>query len=261
MLEHLKTLFRYRELLYMITWREVRIKYKQSMMGFLWAIFMPLIIVAAGILVKYAMAHVAQKPFLLSEVATISVKAVPWAFFVSALRFATNSLIANTNLVTKISFPKEIFPVASVASQLIDFLVASVALTVILLVSGVGLSLQVLWAPLLIALLVLFTVGLGTVLSAASLFFRDVKYLTEVVLTFAIFFTPVFYEVEMFGKWGTVLLLNPVAPILEGLNDTVVLHESPDFLWVGYSAAVSVILLTAGYSFFKKAEPMFAESI
>ena len=261
MTQHLRELYNYRELLYMIAWREIRVKYKQSVMGFLWAILMPIIIVSAGILVKYAFSVLSGKAFTFDQVATVSVKAVPWAFFISAIRFSSNSLIGNANLVTKIYFPKEIFPIASISSQLLDFLVASVLLTIVLVAAQIGISIYLLWVPVLLILLVVMIIGFGTFLAAASLFFRDVKYIVEVILTFAIFFTPVFYEIEMFGKWGPLLMFNPVAPILEGLNDIIVDQSAPPLMWIAYSAGVSIVVFVFSYIFFKKAEPVFAESI
>src|SRR4051812_10725463 len=99
-----------RDLLYMMTWREIRIKYKQSVMGMLWAVLMPTVIVLAGVVVRYGFQLLSGKPLALEDVASVSVRAVPWAFFVSSLRFATNSLISNSTLVTKIYLPREIFP-------------------------------------------------------------------------------------------------------------------------------------------------------
>lgn len=245
----------------MITYRDIRVKYKQSIMGLMWAVLMPIIIVMAGVLVKYAFAMLSKEPFTLNDVATVSVKAVPWAFFVASIRFATSSLIQNPNLVMKIYFPKAIFPIASVFSQLFDFLIASAILAIILVIAQIGVNPYLFWVPILIAVLILMAAGLGILLSAASLFFRDVKYIVEVFLTFAIFFTPVFYEVEMFGRWSTYMMLNPVAPILEGLNTCIIHHQPPQIAWVLYSVLVSLITLVFSLRMFKKLEPMFAESI
>jgi len=257
----LRNLSEYRDLLFMITWRDIRIKYKQSIMGFLWAIFMPIIIVAAGVVVKIAFSYVSKQPLQTEQIVTIAVKSLPWAFFVSCLRFSSNSLISNANLVTKIYFPRIIFPVSAVASQLFDFVIAASVLVVILTFLKVGVSVQLLWTPLLMLVLLVLALGMGILFSAANLFFRDVKYLVEVILTFAIFFTPVFYEVDMFEKWGTLLLINPVAPILESMRACVVLHQPPDFLWLGYSAGFSVVLLLVAVKSFVRLEPLFAESI
>jgi lipopolysaccharide transport system permease protein len=261
MLETIRELYRYRELLYMFTLRQIQIKYKQSIMGLLWAFLMPVIIVFAGVLVKLAFAMMAQKPFETSQIATVAIKSVPWAFFVSSIRFSSQSLIANSNLVTKIYFPREICPLSATLSQLVDFLVAAVLLAIALVFMNVGVSVYLLLVPVYLLLLVLLTAGLGVLLSAASLFFRDVKYIVEVILTFAIFFTPVFYEPSMFGEKGKWLLLNPVAPILEGLNDTIVLHKLPDMGWFGYCAAITLAISWFSLRFFKRLEPAFAESI
>ncbi|RKZ14399.1 hypothetical protein DRQ53_11655 [bacterium] len=261
MFDSIRAVADHRDLLFMITWRDIRIKYKQSVMGFLWAIFMPMIIVAAGIVIKLAFAVISEEPLKMIDVVTISVKSLPWAFFVASLRFASNSLVSNANLVTKIYFPRLIFPVSAVASQLFDFAIASVVLVVILSVLKVGISIYLLWVPVLLTILILIGIGMGLFFSAANLFFRDVKYLVEVILTFAIFFTPVFYDADMFGKWKTLMMINPVAPVLEGLRDVVVLHQSPDPFWTAYAAIVAVVGLLVSFVFFTRMEPLFAESI
>lgn len=245
----------------MITLREIKIKYKQSVLGFLWAILMPTIIVLAGLLVKFALSITSGKPLEFDDVAAVSVKAIPWAFFVSTIKFCANSLIGNANLVTKIYMPREVFPVASMLSQLFDLVVASVALAIVLSIAGIGASSKLLLVPVLLIILILFSTGIGIIVAAASLFFRDVKYLVDVFVTFAIFFTPVFYEVEMFGKWGTVMLFNPVAPVLEALRSCIVLQEMPPLNWIAYSGLMAVLTAAIGMALFKKLEPAFAESI
>lgn len=249
-----------RDVLLMLTWRDIKIKYKQSVMGFFWAILMPLVIVSAGIIVRYAFARLSNTPLRMDDLVLVTVKAVPWAFFVAAVRFASNSLIANTNLVTKIYMPREIFPLAAILSQLMDFAIASAVVTVGFLFVGPPLTVSALWIPPLVLLLVLFTAAAGIFLSAAALFFRDVKYIVEVILTFAIFFTPVFYEAAMFGEWASVLLLNPVAPLLEGIGAAAVGRPLPAPIWLAYASTVAVGSFVLSLVFFKKVEPLFAES-
>ena len=254
-------LYRRRDLLYLLTWRDIKLKYKQTVMGFLWAILMPLVIVSAGLVVRFAFARLSGAALKLDDLVLVTVKAAPWAFFVSGIRFASTSLIANANLVTKIYMPREIFPIAATLSQLVDFAVASTVVIVLLAVVGVPLRLQLLWIAPLVLLLVLLATALGVFLSAATLFFRDVKYIVEVILTFAIFFTPVFYEVGLFGRWSAALLLNPVAPLLEGLGAAATGRAMPAPAWLAYSAVVSVGGFLASLAFFKKVEPYFAESV
>ena len=256
-----RELIQYRNLLWMLTWRDVKIRYKQTVMGFLWAIFMPMLIVSAGLLVKKGFSIVSGKPMDMSEIASVSVKSLPYSFFIASIRFATNSLISNTNLVTKIYFPREVFPVAAVLANLFDFLLASVLLAVILAVAGFQVDAHILWVPLLVLLLILFTTALGLMLACANLFFRDVKYIVEVLVTFAIFFTPVFYDASLFGKWAPILLLTPVGAILESINNVVILHRPPDAFWLLYSSLWSVGGLFLFWSMFHKLEFLFAEKI
>jgi len=261
MKEELKELYRYRELLYMFTYRDIKVRYKQSIMGLLWAVLMPALIVSAGVIVRYGYALASGEPLNVGDVASVAVKSVPWAFLVSSIRFSCSSLVTNQNLVTKVYFPKEVFPIGAVMASLFDLVVASGAVATFLLITRVGWSLQLAWLPLLLAILVVLTLGLGMIVSAASLFFRDVKYIVEVLLTFGIFFTPVLYDVRMLGEKGKWLLLNPVAPILESFSNCIVRHQSPDLPWLAYSVSLGLAALLGGFVFFKHLEPAFAESI
>jgi lipopolysaccharide transport system permease protein len=261
MIAMLRQLSRHRDLLYMLSRRDITVKYKQSIMGFLWAILMPLLITSAGVVVKIAMAQMSGKAVVFTDVLPVAVKAAPWAFFVASLRFSTQSLSGNYNLVTKIAFPRVVFPLSSVASQLFDFAIASAVIFVLILFAPISATVHLLWVPVLLALLVAQVVGLALLLSAANLFFRDVKYLVEVVLTFAIFFTPVFYSVALFGGRGKLLLVNPVAPILEGLDAVIVQGHAPDAMWTGYAALWAIGLLLVAPAIFLRLEPKFAESV
>ena len=261
MIEELRELYKYRELLYVLAYRDIKVRYKQSVMGFLWAILMPILIVMAGVVVRYAYALASGKPLETADIVSVAVKSLPWAFLVSSIRFSCNSLIGNQNLVTKIYFPKEIFPMAAVLASLFDFFVASGALVILLVVTRTGWSAYLLWIPVLLLMTVVLATGIGMIVSAASLFFRDVKYIVEVLLTFGIFFTPVFYDVRMFGGKGKWLLLNPVAPMLEGLSACVARHQTPQLPWLAYGFSFSLVALIVGYLFFKHLEPAFAESI
>lgn len=251
----------YRELLYTLAWRDIKIRYKQSIMGFLWALFMPMMVILSGILVKKAFSIISGKPTTLSDIAMVMVKSLPWAFFVSAVRFSSNSLIGNQNLVTKIYFPREVLPLSAILASLFDFVIASVTLGIVLAFARVGIDIHLLWLPFLVFVLVCFVVACGLLFSCANLFFRDVKYIIEVILTFGIFFTPVFYEIEIFGEKGKFLLLNPLAVILESLKNIIVLHKNPNFIWLGYTTIFSVLFLLISWKIFHEAEFKFAENI
>jgi ABC-type polysaccharide/polyol phosphate export permease len=230
-------------------------------MGFFWAIFMPVIAVLAGILIKTAMSIYSGKSFDLTGAEAVAVKVLPWTFFVNSIRFSVQSLVGNRDLVTKIYFPREVLTFASIIACLFDFIVAGVTLVVIFTFTKIGISIYLIWLPLLIVLLILYTTGVGLILAAANLFYRDIKYVVEIILMFGIFFTPVFYEAASFGKWKNLLLINPIGSILEAMNNTVVLHQAPEAFWLAYAAVTSVLIFILGLSIFNKTEPYFAESI
>jgi ABC-type polysaccharide/polyol phosphate export permease len=213
----------YRDLLVQLTLRDVKIRYKQSVMGFAWAVLMPLLIVLAGIVVRVAMSYLSGSELETDALTGIAVKSLPWAFFVGAVGFANSSLVSNTNMVTKVYFPREVLPLSATLAQAFDTLVAAAALLVVLPFLGVGPSPALLWVAPIAVMLFAQTVAAALVLSCANLFFRDVKYLVQVLITFGIFLTPVFFEPTMFPPEGALaLMLNPLSPLLEGLRLAVV---------------------------------------
>lgn len=272
--------WQYRQLTYQLALRDVRIRYKQAVMGFAWAILMPALIVMAGALVRYAMAYVSGSEVNSAQISGMAVKAVPWAFFVGAIGFATTSLSGNAQLVSKVYFPREALPLASVLAQSFDSTVGTVALLLALPIMGVTYSLgAALWVPVIALMLFSFTLGTALLLGCANLFFRDVKYLVQVLLTFGIFFTPVFFEPVMFGPSGAqVMMLNPLAPMLEGLRLAVVeghnlleplvsvSERGADVIawrpaYLAYAGATSLGALIVGALIFHRFEFVFAEYV
>jgi ABC-type polysaccharide/polyol phosphate export permease len=251
----------YWELVWSFTWRNIQVKYKQTFFGFLWALFMPLVIVFAGIIMKVIMARLYGHSIEPSQISSITVKALPWAFFIGALKFSVNSLVANMAVIKKIRFPRVIFPLSYTFSQLFDFIVGVTAFIFIFIFLKIGVSIHLLWAPFLVIYLILLTCGLGMIFSAGNLFYRDVRHIIDVALMFAIFFVPVFYDSHLFGKWEFFVLLNPVSSILECLNTTVILHKAPPLGWFLYAGASSLLTFWGGWVIFHKAEPFFAEYI
>ena len=270
--------WQHRELLEQLTKRDIKLRYKQAAMGFAWAIFMPCLIVLSGLIIRFAMAQISGQALHSKDIANIAIKGVGWSFFVGALGFATASLIGNSNLVTKIYFPREVLPLSSVAAQGFDTSIGLLTLVVILPFLGVRLHASFVWVPLLLFLLVTFTTGVSMFLSCANLFFRDVKYIVQVVLMFGIFFTPIFFEPAMLGPRGAMLAtINPLTGILEGLRLAVVdgrdlMHpimgmvkgvERP--IWnpweLVYSAVCAVSILVGSTLMFRRLQPLFAEYV
>jgi len=272
-----KEIYAYRDLLFALAYRDIRVKYKQAVMGILWVFFMPLLAISSGIVFRIAMAIFSGKPLELASITGVMVKTIPWLLFASIVANASNSLITNMGLITKVYFPREVVPISGMLSSLFDFLISATGL--VLMLVGVGIvapyfqgsggetappmvvSWNLLLAPLLIALLIIMACGLGLFLAAANLFFRDVKYIVQVLLQFGIFFSLVYFTYTELGQYGWVLLMNPVSPILEALRCVVVEGQMDPVLWpwLGYSVIVTLLCAMAGCWVFDKAEYLFAE--
>lgn len=268
----------HRDLLVQLAVRDIKLRYKQAAMGAAWAVFMPLLIVLSGLIIRLAMAKMSGTSVSGVEVANIAVKGLGWAFFVGALGFATASLVGNANLVTKIYFPREVLPVACVGAQCFDTAVGLGTLAVLLPFFGVRLHVALLWLPVVLLLLVAFTTTVSLFLSCANLFYRDVKYIVQVVLMFGIFFTPVFFEPALLGPKGAlIMMINPLTPILEGLRLcvveghnlaeplTTVIKGTARVAWspweLVYAAVVSLGGLVLATAFFRRLQPLFAEYV
>jgi ABC-type polysaccharide/polyol phosphate export permease len=260
-LQSIRELIARRDLVYILTWREVKIRYKQSVMGLLWAVLMPLVIVCSGLVVRYTFSRVSGTPLSLADVTAVGVKAVPWAFVVGAVRFGTNSLITNSNLVTKVYMPRLAFPISAVCAQLLDFAIA-----------GRGDRA----APLRRADRALRPALLGAradrlpdpddrrlrgdpvrgepVPARRQISRRRVPDLRDLLHARVL-------RIVAARPWGSVVLINPISPLLEALSTTIVHHQSPSLPWLGYSFAFTALLCAGSLAMFAKLEPMFAESV
>lgn len=267
--ESIREIYSYRDLLYALTYRDIRIKYKQAAMGMAWVFFMPVLAISSGILFRLVMAYFSGRSPQLADLVAVMVKSVPWLLFASIVGGAANSLIGNLGLITKIYFPREVVPLATLLSSLLDFAISMAGLIVILagisLYSGesspIVISPALLWVPLLLALLVLLAAAAGLLLSCANVFFRDVKYIVQVMLQFGIFFSLVYFTADELGSWSWVLLLNPVAPLLEGIRMVVLDGGLPNhhWPWLLYSAIAGIGGFLMAASIFERAEHLFAE--
>jgi ABC-type polysaccharide/polyol phosphate export permease len=250
--------FEYRELLYQMTYRDLLLRYKQTVMGFGWALFMPLVntVVFSVIFMRVAPIDVGMPYPLFAFTGLLT-----WNFTASSLKFAVNSLTGNTSLVTKVYFPREIFPASSVLVSLVDFAVASLALVALLFWYQVGFHWTLVLLPLVVLVHLAFTLGVALILAMANLFYRDVKYLFEIVLTMWMFVTAVLYPVALVGgRMGQVMQFNPVTPIIEAYRDVLVRGVAPGPMF-GYAAATSMIVLFVAWLAFHRAEFQFAENV
>jgi ABC-type polysaccharide/polyol phosphate export permease len=159
------------EILAVLTKRHIQVKYQQTFFGFIWAIFMPIVIVMAGVFVRTGIRFISKGSIEITQVSSVAVKSLPWAFFIGALKFTVNSLVSNVGILKKIYFPRIIFPLSYILSSLFDFFVATVAFGIVLAFLHVGISVYILWAPVLMLILVCYTAGWGTLFRLPRKFF------------------------------------------------------------------------------------------
>jgi ABC-type polysaccharide/polyol phosphate export permease len=265
--EMTKELIESRDLLWQLTVRDLKLRYKQAAMGVLWAIFMPMVIVGAGLFMRTLIARLSGTQVGVQDLGSVAVKSLVWSFFAGSMSFSVGSLTQNLPLVTKIYFPREVLPLSAVLTQLLDTAVGGGILLVALTLSGsVHWSWQMLWAVPTLGLLLLGVAGLALVDGGANLFYRDVKYIVQVVVSFGILFVPVFYEPALFGRAGWWLYINPLAVVMEGLRLSLIEGESlgsvsADWhpLLLVYALAVSLAVTLVGWLVFHRSESVFAE--
>ena len=248
----------FRELLVRMTARDLLLRYKQTVMGFGWAIFMPLV-------------NTAIFSVIFTRVATIDVGTpypvyafcglVAWNFFSSSLRFSVTSLTSNPSLVTKVYFPREIFPFSAVLVSIVDFAVSALVLVALMLYYRVEVGWPLLMLPVVVLGIILFTAATALTISMANLFYRDVKYLFEIVIAVWMFATSVVYPIgRVGGKLGAALALNPMTHLIDAFRAVLLDQRMPGMAF-GLTFAASVLLLAGSWVMFHQAEFDFAENL
>jgi lipopolysaccharide transport system permease protein len=249
----------YRELLLQMVRRDLLIRYKQSVMGFAWAVFMPIVntVVFSVVFMRVATLDVGM-PYPLYAFTGL----LTWNLFASALRFSTISLTSNPNLVTKVYFPREIFPFSSVIVAAVDSAVGAILLVGFMIYYGVHVTPALAFLPVIVLVQLAFTAGVALLLAMGNLFYRDVKYLFEVAITAWMFATSVLYPLANVKGWlGTLLKLNPMTPIIDAYRLVLLKGELPAAEPFAVVAVVSFSLLAIGWLTFHRAEYQFAENI
>lgn len=248
----------YRELLVRMTARDLLLRYKQTVMGFGWAIFMPLVNTAifSVIFTRVAVIDVGG-PYPVYAFCGL----VAWNFFSSALRFSVTSLTSNPSLVTKVYFPREIFPFSAVLVSLVDFAVSVLVLGAVMLYYHVAIGWPILLLPVVVAGQLIFTAAAALFISMANLFYRDVKYLFEIVIAVWMFATSVVYPIgRVGGRLGAVLALNPMTHLIDAFRAVLLERRPPDPAFF-VTVAVALVLFVGSWVAFHLAEFDFAENL
>ena len=254
-----KDIWAYRELLFFLTWRDVKVRYKQTALGAAWAILQPLFMMLIFTIFFGRLAGVASAgiPYPLFALAGL----VPWTFFANAITASGNSLVGSANLITKVYFPRLIVPAAAMLAGLVDFLLAFLMLVVLMFYYRVTPTIQILFLPVLILLTALFSLGVGTWMSALNVKYRDVRFALPFLIQLWLFVSSVILpSTSIPQKWRWLLMLNPMSGIIEGYR--AALFGLPfDWPALGIASALTIVVLLYAIYAFGRVERSFADII
>jgi lipopolysaccharide transport system permease protein len=256
----LRELWGSRELLLFFAWRDLKIRYKQTAVGILWAVFQPLItmVVFTVFFGHFAGIPSDNIPYPVFVYAGL----LFWQLFSATVLQASNSLVANQNLLTKVYFPRIILPLSSVLSNLVDFAIASVILVGLMIYYGYMPSFEgFLLFPLLVIITAIFAVGLGLFLSSLNVKYRDVKYVLPFFIQILMFLTPVIYPPSILGDFSWILALNPMTGVIKAARGALFTVPPVNWVLLGISALAALIVLAIGFWYFKRTERYFADLI
>jgi lipopolysaccharide transport system permease protein len=254
-------LWHYRELLWTLVWRDVAVRYKQTFLGIAWAILVPAFTALIYVIIfgKFANFPAGDTPYPSLVIAGV----LPMQYFASALTLSSMSLLANLPLVTKVYFPRTLLPLAGVTVPLVDFLVGiPVLLALMAYYDTWPGGWQVVTAPLFISLAVLTVLGIGLLLSAINVRYRDVRYMIPVFLQVLPLLSGVMFAVDQIPeKWQWILSLNPMTGVIAGWRWAMLDAPMPDLGQLGVGVAVALALFVVGLAVFRSSEPRFADTI
>ncbi len=255
-----KEMWSQKELLYFFTWRDLKIRYKQTILGVLWALFQPFIVMVVFTVFfgKFGKIPSDNIPYPIFVYAGLLL----WQLFSATLLQASNSLVSQGNLLTKVYFPRLILPISSLFSNLVDFLIASIILVGMMIYyqfvpSLVGLVV----VPLLVIITCIFAVGLGLFLASLNVKYRDVKYILPFFVQLLLFVTPVIYPSSILGEHAWLLAINPMTGVIKAMRASLFGGQPINWLLLGISAITSLVILILGLLYFKKSERKFADLI
>ncbi len=259
-LSDLKELWQYKELLYFFTWRDLKVRYKQTMIGIAWAIFQPLITMVVftvffGSLAKVPSDGIPYPIFVFTGL-------LFWQFFSTALSETSNCLIANQAIITKVYFPRLILPLSSVLTKLVDFFIAAIILAVMMIFYGFAPQpSSIIVIPLVLIISFMASVGFGLILASINVKYRDVRYALPFFIQMLLFITPVIYPASIAGKYSYLLALNPMTGAIQSARAALLGTAPINWELIGISFVACLVLLFVGIYIFKKVERYFADIV
>jgi lipopolysaccharide transport system permease protein len=250
----------YRELLYFFVWRDVKVRYKQTVIGVAWVVLQPLMTMGVFTLFFGRLARLPSDglPYPVFYFAAL----VPWTYFSTALQSCTSVVVNNQHVITKVYFPRLVLPLSAVVSGLVDFAIGFIVLLVVTAIYGIQPTLAALWLPVLLLLAVLTALGVGLWMSALNALYRDVRYVVPFLVQCWMFASPVAYPSSLVPqRWRWFYGLNPMAGVIEGFRWALTGHGQPPGPMMLVSAAMITLLFIGGLFFFQRLEGAIADRV
>ena len=253
-----KELYQYRELLKTNVKKEIRVKYKGSVLGVLWSFLNPLLMVAVYAIVFPYLMRTTQENYLIFLITGI----IPWIFFTTVVTSGCNCVWINGGIIKKVYFPREILPISVVLSALVNFLISCIIILIFVIFGGIGVSVQILWLPVIAIIQSALSLGLLFILSAINVYIKDIEYIVQFIMNLLFYATPIVYDVTMIPeRFRWILYLNPMAHFLDAYRAIFYSKTMPDLKSLGIIGLISFLVLIIGYKIFKKLEKGFAEEV
>ncbi len=264
MIPNLKQLLAYRELLRTLVFKDIRSRYKGSVLGFTWNFAIPLMQLLVFWFLFGAILKVSPSgdyPFAVFLFTGL----LPWNFLANAVGGGVNSIVGSANLVKKIYFPLQILPLAKVLAEFVALLLGMIVLFAVLIIFGVGVSPYILLLPIVFAVQIVFIAGFVYLFSCANVFYRDVGHILGIVVMAWMYITPILYPLETVAKqaaWANAIIhLNPMTGIIMAYHSLLLDHRLPDMFWFGYSTVVAIVLFGIGFAVFNRNKFRFEEEV
>ena len=258
----LRELWQYRELLYFLTWKNILVRYKQAVLGVLWAVLSPVITMVVFTVLFNKILGLGSGSYGVPYAVFTFTGLLPWNLFAGSLSSAGSSLVGNANLITKVYFPRLVIPSSAVLGTLPDFLIGSAVLAVLMAVYRVAPTWNVVFLPFFVLLALVTALGVSLWLSAAYVLYRDVQYIIPFLVQLWFFLTPVFYPTsEIPAGWPSVIYnLNPMTGVVGGFRWALLGQQAPSSMfWL--SAAMSLVVFAGGLYYFRRMEDTFADVV
>jgi lipopolysaccharide transport system permease protein len=256
----LKELWEYRELLYFMAWRDIKVRYKQTVLGAAWAIIQPFFTMVVFSIFFGKLARVPSDglPYPIFAYAAL----VPWTFFANGLNMASNSLVGSANLIKKVYFPRLVVPISGVISGVVDFVLAFAVLLGMMLFYGILPTVNIVWLPFFVLLIFITALGVGFWLSALNVQFRDVRFTVPFLTQFWLFATPIAYPSSLLSEpWRTLYGINPMVGVVEGFRWALLGADTAPGPIIVVSALVALAILVGGAFYFRRMEKTFADVV